>query len=154
MTEKTNNSLEIALLCAKSAIEKKAENVRILDLHEVSSFTDFFIICSGNSSRQLQTIAQTIEADLKLQGRRLISDEGQSEGRWILLDFGDVVVHLFLDSLRDYYDLEGFWSVAPRIKIPSELFGPSASFLPILSESVSPGLGVKRASKQIKSAHS
>ncbi len=122
-------SLARSLECARAAIEKKGENVRVLDLTEISSFTDYFVVCSGMSDRQVQAIADSIEGTLKALGHRLISSEGYAEGRWVLLDFGDVVVHIFLDALREYYDIESLWSEAPRVKVPSEFYGPGASRL-------------------------
>lgn len=118
-----------ALLCAKAAIDKRGENVKILDLSEISGFTDYFVIASGTSDRQVQSMAESILDALAEVGRKPVSVEGLSEGRWVLMDFGDVVVHLFLDALREYYDLEGLWTEAPRVKVPSEFYGPAASRL-------------------------
>jgi ribosome-associated protein len=118
-----------ALECARAAIDKKAENVQLLDLRELSGFTDFFVICSGTSDRQLQSIADGIEFHLRSAGLEALSTEGYAEGRWILMDFGDVVVHIFLEALREYYDLESLWSDAPRVKVPSEFYGPGGSRL-------------------------
>ena len=124
-----NHSLLRALECARGAIDKKAEHVKVLDLTHLSSFTDFFVICSGTSDRQVQAIAESVEAMMRAHGVERVSGEGHSEGRWVLMDFGDVVVHVFLDALRDYYDLETLWTDAPRIKIPSEFYGSTASRL-------------------------
>lgn len=118
-----------ALLCARAAIDKKAENLKVLNLTELSGFTDFFLICSALSDRQVQAIADSVEYVMSQQGNELLAIEGYGEGRWVLMDFGDVVVHIFLDALREYYDLEGLWADAPRVKIPSEYFGPGASHL-------------------------
>jgi ribosome-associated protein len=127
--ESQNVSIEKALLCARAAIDKKAENVRVLDLTGISGFTDFFIICSGTSDRQVRAIIDSIEGEMKKAGHEVIASEGFSEGRWVLLDFGDVVVHAFVDALREYYDLETLWADAPRVKIPAEFYGPGASRL-------------------------
>lgn len=118
-----------ALRCARAAIDKRAEQVKILDLSEISSFTEYFVICSGTSDRQVQAIADSIKSELSLEGYKLYSTEGYSEGRWVLMDFGDIVVHIFLDALRDYYDIESLWGEAPRVKIPSEFYGPGVSRL-------------------------
>ena len=126
-TVSTDPSESKALSCARHAIDKKAENVKVLDLSGLSSFTDYFVICSGNSDRQVAAIGESIEKSMKQAGHELVSSEGGSEGRWVLMDFGDVVVHIFLDALRDYYDLESLWADAPRVKIPSEFYGPAAS---------------------------
>lgn len=123
------SSRQKALSCARAAIDKKAENVKILDLSGISGFTDFFVICSGMSDRQVQAISDSVENTLSSQGFDLVSLEGYGEGRWVLMDFGDVVVHVFLDALREYYDLEKLWEDAPRLKIPSEFYGPAASRL-------------------------
>ena len=118
-----------ALNCARAAIDKKAEHLKVLDLTELSGFTDYFVICSGMSDRQVQAISDSVEAAMSAEGHELLSTEGYAEGRWVLLDFGDVVVHVFLDALREYYDLENLWADAPRVKIPSEFYGPAASRL-------------------------
>lgn len=115
-------SLAKAFLAVQSAANKKAETVRILDLKEQSSFTEYFMICSGQSDRQVQAIADTIVIDLKESGFIPISVEGYREGRWIIVDYGDMVVHVFLDALRDFYNLEDLWHHARRINIPQELF--------------------------------
>ncbi|OFZ20357.1 MAG: ribosome silencing factor [Bdellovibrionales bacterium GWB1_55_8] len=133
-TEQTSSgtsdpSREKALLCARAAIDKKSENVKVLDLTDISGFTDYFVICSGQSDRQVQAIADAVNHAMGSAGRELLSSEGYGEGRWVLMDFGDIVVHVFLDALREYYDLEALWGDAPRVKIPSEFYGPAASRL-------------------------
>lgn len=123
------DGLKKALLCAQAAIDKKAENLKILDLSELSGFTDYFVITSGMSDRQVQAIADAVANVMEVNGCELLSAEGFQDGRWVLMDFGDVVVHVFLDALREYYDLENLWKDAPQIKVPSEFYGPSASRL-------------------------
>jgi ribosome-associated protein len=122
-------SKDKALECARAAIDKKAENLKVLNLTDLSGFTDYFLICSGMSDRQVQAIADSVEAAMANQGHEIVSIEGYGDGRWVLMDFGDVVVHVFLDALREYYDLENLWADAPRVKIPSEFYGPAASRL-------------------------
>ena len=122
-------SLRKALLCARAAIDKKAQNLKILDLREFSSFTEYFIVCSGTSDRHVQTIADSASVELREEKIGTLSTEGYSEGRWVLMDLGDVVLHVFLDPLREYYDLERLWADAPRVPIPSEFYGPGASRL-------------------------
>lgn len=122
-------SKDKALECARAAIDKKAENLKILDLTQISGFTDYFVICGGMSDRQVQAIADSVEAAMLSQDHEAISIEGYADGRWVLMDFGDVVVHVFLDALREYYDLENLWADAPRLKVPSEFYGPSVSRL-------------------------
>ena len=125
----TDPSLAKALACARAAIDKKAENVKILDLSELSGFTDYFVICSGISDRQVQAMADAVDGLMEKTGHGALSAEGYGDGRWVLMDFGDVVVHIFLDALRDYYDLENLWADAPRVSIPGEFYGPGASRL-------------------------
>lgn len=122
------NSTEIALLCAKAAIDKKAHHSLIFEIGKLGAFTDYFLITSGTNERQVQAIADEIYRLAKEKGIGLPSIEGYDEGRWVLVDFGDVVVHVFHDYIREFYDLESLWSEAPRLKIPPELFGaPSSS---------------------------
>jgi len=106
-----------SLLCLKAALEKKAIDPVLLELKGTTSFTDYFLLCSGKSDRQVQAIAQAIEETLKKKGIRPLGQEGITEGRWILIDYGDVVVHIFLEPVRKFYDLEGLWIDAPRIDL-------------------------------------
>jgi ribosome-associated protein len=129
LMETQDPSLEKALACARAVIDKKAENVKILDLSGLSGFTDYFVICSGMSDRQVQAISESVEFAMENGDHDIVSTEGYSEGRWVLMDLGDVVVHIFLDALREYYDLENLWTHAPRVKIPSEFYGQAASRL-------------------------
>ena len=105
------------LLCLKAAIEKKSQDPVLLELKGISSITDYFLLCSGRSDRQVQAIAQGIEEDLKKKGIRPLGQEGMVEGRWVLLDYEDVVVHIFLDPVRKFYDLEGLWIDALRVNL-------------------------------------
>jgi ribosome-associated protein len=109
---KVLNGLETARFCAAVSLDKKAENVVILDVAELTSVADYFVICSAPSERQVQAIAKEVLSGLKDQGRSLIGHEGFEEGNWALIDCGDVVFHCFLDIMRRYYDLEGFWADA------------------------------------------
>lgn len=120
MKEAFKDSKEKSIFCAHAALEKKAFNVTILELKKVSSLTDYFLICSGRSDRQVQAIAQSIEEKMDGQGVRPLGEEGRREGRWILMDYDDVVIHIFYDQIRLYYDLEGLWIEAPRITPPEE----------------------------------
>jgi ribosome-associated protein len=106
-----------AVAAARAALEKKAEEVVVLDLRGVSGYTDYLVIGSGTSDRQLEAIADGIEKELKSIGHRLVGSEGQRGGRWVLLDFGDVVVHVFHQEDRAHYDLEGLWADAPRVEV-------------------------------------
>ena len=104
-----------SLLCLKAALEKKALDPVLLELKGTTSFTDYFLLCSGKSDRQVQAIAQAIEETLKKDGIRPLWQEGMTGGRWVLMDYEDVVVHIFLEPVRKFYDLEGLWIDAPRI---------------------------------------
>jgi ribosome-associated protein len=106
-----------SLLCLKAALEKKAQDPVLLEMRGISSFTYYFLLCSGRSDRQVQAIAQGIEEELKKKGIRPLGQEGAVEGRWVLMDYEDVVVHIFLDPVRKFYDLEGLWIDAPRIDL-------------------------------------
>ena len=106
-----------SLLCLKAALEKKAENPILLELKGIVSFTDYFLLCSGKSDRQVQAIAQAIEEELKKKGIRPLGQEGVQEGKWILMDYEDVVVHIFLEAVRTFYDLEGLWIDAPQANL-------------------------------------
>jgi ribosome-associated protein len=106
-----------SLLCLKAAVEKKAQDPVLLELRGLSSFTDYFFLCSGKSDRQVQAIAQAIEEALRKKGIRPLGQEGTREGKWILMDFEDVVAHVFLETVRKFYDLEGLWMDAPRIDL-------------------------------------
>ena len=125
--ESENTSCQKALHCARAALDKKAGHLKVLDLTKLSGFTDFFVVCSGTSDRQVQAIADAIENEMDSKGHKMISKEGYSDGRWVLLDFGDVVAHVFLDALREYYDLENLWADAPKVKIPAEFYGPGVT---------------------------
>lgn len=109
------DSKEKSLLCLKAALKKKALDPVLLELKGMTSFTDYFLLCSGKSDRQVQAIAQAIEEALKKDGIRPLGQEGMTGGRWVLMDYEDVVVHIFLEPIRKFYDLEGLWFDAPRI---------------------------------------
>jgi len=109
-----------SLFCLKAAIEKKAQDPVLLELKGVTSVTDYFLLCNGKSDRQVQAIAQAIQETLKKKGIRPLGQEGTVEGKWILLDYEDVVIHIFLEPVRQFYDLEGLWIDAPRIDLQKE----------------------------------
>ncbi len=101
-------------------MDRKAVDLVILEVKNLSSFTDYFVICSGNSDRQVQAIASHVEEKLGQQKIHPLGVEGKREGRWILLDYGDVVVHIFYQPVREFYDLERLWSEAPRLEVPPD----------------------------------
>lgn len=109
-------SRTLAKKIAQIASDHKAENIEILDLRKLTSFTDFFVICSGNSDRQVYAIADSIMDEIKTKDRHLISEEGKEAGKWALLDYGDVVAHVFYREEREHYRLEDLWFDAPRVK--------------------------------------
>lgn len=108
-------SVDIAKICARAADDKKANNIVILDVEKLTSFTDIFVICSAPSERQVQAIIRNVDDELRARNIRAQSVEGLETSSWVLLDFGDVIFHCFTDSAREYYDLEGFWIDASRI---------------------------------------
>ncbi len=112
------DSWEKALLVVRSALEKKAYDLILMEVREVTSIADYFIICSGRSDRQVQGIAQGIAENLAGAGIPLLSVEGVSRGQWVLMDFADVIVHIFYQPVREFYDLEGLWHHAPRVELP------------------------------------
>jgi ribosome-associated protein len=95
----------------------KALDIVVLDVRGLASFADSFIICSGRSHRQVTAIAEHIEKELKAQGVKLYGIEGLREGHWILMDFGDIIIHIFYEPVRAFYDLESLWSDAKRIDV-------------------------------------
>jgi len=113
-------SRAIALAAARAAAAKQAEDVAILDVHELIVITDYFVICSGRSQPQVKTIVEEIEKAVRRIGERPVRREGEAEARWVLLDYIDVVVHVFAEEEREYYDLERLWSDAPRVAVNGE----------------------------------
>jgi len=106
-------------LYIKAALGKKAIDLVVLDVRKLSSIADVFIICSGRSNRQVSAIAEHIQVDLKKHGIKPLSVEGKKEGHWVLLDYGHVIIHVFYEPIRSFYDLEGLWIDADRIKTKS-----------------------------------
>ncbi|MGI9088508.1 MAG: ribosome silencing factor [Chthoniobacterales bacterium] len=109
-------SEELAKTCAELASNKKAEDIVVLDLREISTFTDFFVICSASSEPQLKAIAGEIEAQLKKDHQvRPVAVDGFPASQWIVLDYMQVIVHIFHHEKRDFYSLEDLWGDAPRL---------------------------------------
>lgn len=119
---------EKALWYAHLALDKKAVDLVVLDVQEQSSFTSYFIICSGTSDRHVQAIAAHLEISGKQAGMLPLGVEGAREGRWVLLDCADVVIHVFHEPVREFYDLERLWTDAQRI--PVEIDGAKESAMP------------------------
>jgi ribosome-associated protein len=109
------NSLETAQTCAEAANGKKAFDILILDLRGLTYITDYFVICSGSSTTQVSAISDGIGQTLAKSGVHPSHVEGQPESSWLLMDYGDVVVHIFDDQTRRYYGLEKLWGEAPRV---------------------------------------
>jgi ribosome-associated protein len=111
--------VKLALHCAD---EKKGIGIGALDLREITSFTDFFIVVSGLNTRQVQAISDEIEVQIKKQlGEKPLRIEGHSTAEWVLMDYGDFVVHIFENKARDFYDLERLWRDAKKVELPKEL---------------------------------
>ena len=106
-------------LYIKAVSEKKAQNLIILDVRGLTSIADVFIICSGRSNRQVNAIADAAVASLKKSKIKPLSVEGTREGHWVLLDYGNVIIHVFYEPIRKMFDLEGLWADAQRITTPA-----------------------------------
>ena len=105
-----------AVAAAEAAASKKGEDIVILDVGDILAITDFFVIASGRNDRQVKTIVEEVEKQLKERhGVAPLRIEGAQESRWVLMDFGDFWVHVFRDDVREFYDLERLWSDAPRL---------------------------------------
>jgi ribosome-associated protein len=102
-----------------AALGRKAFDFVVLDLRKLTSIADYFVICSGRSNRQVSAIAEFIHLTLKEQGFKPLFIEGIEQGHWVILDYGYVMVHVFYEPTREFYDLEGLWSDADRVKIKS-----------------------------------
>ncbi|MEX0658276.1 MAG: ribosome silencing factor [Egibacteraceae bacterium] len=121
----TTESRELALAAASAAAGKQATNIRILDLGELLGITDFFVLVSAGNERQLGAVAEEVEGRLKrFHDRAPRRREGTKDTGWLLLDYGDVVVHAFTTEQRTYYDLERLWSDAPTV--PFDELAPAA----------------------------
>jgi ribosome-associated protein len=107
-----SESYELAHKAAEAAAEKKAIDIKILDISNISIISDYFIITSGNSTTQVQAICENIEKKLKEENIRFLRKEGFRKAHWVLLDYGDVVIHIFLNEKRNFYNLEDIWGDA------------------------------------------
>jgi ribosome-associated protein len=111
---------------AQVAAEKKALDLSVLEVGAVTSYTDYCVICSGRSDRQVQAITQAVADTLSAEGRKPIGVEGLTQGHWVLMDLGSVVLHVFYEPVREFYDLDGHWADAPRVELPPEWMESSA----------------------------
>lgn len=116
MTKDVDPTLD---LYVKAVVDKKALNVVALDVHDLTSIADVFIICSGRSNRQVNAISESIQRELKKHKIKPLNVEGTRDGHWMLLDYGHVIIHVFYEPVREFYDLEGLWVDAQRLVTPS-----------------------------------
>ena len=121
--EGTNvDSKDIALLAAEAASDKKAEDIVALDVSELLVVTEYFVIATGRTNIQVRAIADEVEEQLRVKaGEKPIGREGAGEDKWVLLDYGDFVVHVFQPEERDFYRLEKLWGDAPRLELPESV---------------------------------
>ena len=112
-TEMANKAIELLK-------EKKAKDIKLLDIHELSSIADYFIIATGNSTTQVQAMSDQLEEKMDIAGYEMHHKEGFRNGRWVLLDFGNIIVHLFHDEERKFYNLERLWVDAKSILVENE----------------------------------
>src|SRR5215468_7800530 len=130
LTEKTQ-------LCAEAADSKKAEGIVVLDVQPFSSVSDRFLICSGASDRQVRAIVDAIEEQLARHGERALTVEGYQKATWVLIDCADLVIHVFDDETRRFYDLERLWYRATRLEVPgvaSAVSEPAGSVVLLVKE--------------------
>ena len=114
MTEETENGLDLYI---KAVLGRKAIDVVVLDVRELTTIADKFIICSGRSNRQVMAIAEHVAVELKKHGIKPLSVEGEKTGHWVLMDYGHILIHVFYETTREFYDLESLWSDAKRIEV-------------------------------------
>jgi ribosome-associated protein len=110
----------------EAAQDKQAVDITVLNLSGAGAFAEYFLLCSGQSQPQIQAIGEAIEEKLHRQGRRVAHREGKSSAEWVLLDYGDFVVHIFSERARQYYDLERLWRSAERMTFPASSPLPSS----------------------------
>jgi len=108
---------EIAELIVKALDSKKAQDIKLLKTRDVTTLADYFVICTATSTTQIKTLSDEVEKVLKERGEMPLRREGYRSGGWVLVDFGCVVVHLFLKDIREFYALEGKWSDAEEVKL-------------------------------------
>jgi len=119
-----SSSKEWAILAARAASDKRASDIVAIDVAELLVVTDYFVICTGNTDVQVKAIADEVEDRLREEGGiKPIGREGLPEAKWVLLDFGDLVVHVFQPEERDFYRLEKLWSDAGRLQLPADVTG-------------------------------
>jgi ribosome-associated protein len=117
--------LEKARLCLSFIEERKAVNPVLFRVADMTTIADYFLVAGGRSTRQVQAISRHLQRRMKEQGERPFGVEGEADGNWILLDYGDVLIHVFYEPFREFYDLEGLWVDAPRIQPDIEEGNPA-----------------------------
>ncbi|HEY6008171.1 MAG TPA: ribosome silencing factor [Geobacteraceae bacterium] len=118
-TNEQHDPRERAVRCAALALDKKALNVKILEIRRLSSIADYLVLADGRSDKQVQAIADGVRKGLKKYGKAL-DVEGLKEGNWVVIDYGDVIVHVFHEDLRRYYNLDELWLQAPLVEVPAD----------------------------------
>ena len=111
----TEATIDRAVLCARVAEDNKARDIVVLDMRGITPLYDFFVLVTGNSRRQIHNLAEEIDAEMRAQGDRRLSIEGYEASKWVVQDYGDLVVHVFDPDTRQYYALEDLWADAPRL---------------------------------------
>jgi len=114
-TPRTGKGLEHAIECARVALDNKAQNILLLDLRAITPLYDFLVLATGGSRRQIHNLAEEIDASMRERGQKRLSIEGYQSARWVVQDYGDIVVHIFDADTRAYYGLEDLWADAPRL---------------------------------------
>ena len=114
------SGLEIAMACARRAQDSKAEDLVVFDVTGLTSYTDFLVVMSGRSTRHVQGLAEAIEDEIRSKKVKTAKAEGLQEGLWVILDFDDVVVHIFYHEQRSFYNLDGLWHHAKRVQLAEE----------------------------------
>jgi ribosome-associated protein len=118
--------LDKAKLCLEIIKERKAIDPVMFEVGQLTSISDYFLIASGSSSRQVQAVTRHLRKRMREEGFRAYGVEGEQEGHWVLMDYGDVVVHLFYQPHREIFDLEGLWIEAPRVNLEDENMGDAS----------------------------
>lgn len=129
-------SKELAIRLAAVTVNRKGLDLRVLDMRGICAFTDFFVLASGTSDRHVRTLASAVDDAGRALGQRPLGVEGQERARWVLVDFGDVIVHLFQEEVREFYSLERLWGEAETLELPSE---PAVGTRGRASEKAAPG---------------
>jgi ribosome-associated protein len=122
----TDHAVELVVVAARAASDKLATQIVAFDVSEQLAITDAFVIASGSNDRQVKSIVDEVEDKLREVGSKPIRREGHREGRWVLLDYGEIVVHVQHEEERQFYALERLWRDCPPIELPADLTGPPA----------------------------